>query len=318
MSDYPDSIASTADTPIKLCICLFTSQKQLSKAVSQLLKSDRYEVKCLHLLSELIDFVQNNYDGIDCLVLNVSQQVETIFDRLWQSEILLPAVIVEAEEPISKPNKLPTDSTNSSTAAQPDLYHQAEIRLYLTQLSEIGSYINLAISKFIRLASNSNLSHSKVENRLKEPEVPQSLIAQQRRLTEKLKERLGYSGFYYKRNSKSFYCNLSKQQQHNLNHQLSQSYRSILLDYFDDNSLVNQLIDEFVDQAFFADISTSQILEIHMEQIDDFAQQLKIEGRNDDILLDYRLPLIDVISHLCEMYRRSIPGKDISLELLLQ
>jgi circadian clock protein KaiA len=53
-----------------------------------------------------------------------------------------------------------------------------------------------------------------------------------------------------------------------------------------------------------------------MDLMDDFAHQLKIEGRNDDILLDYRLPLIDIISHLCEIYRRSIPESDASINLL--
>jgi circadian clock protein KaiA len=32
-----------------------------------------------------------------------------------------------------------------------------------------------------------------------------------------------------------------------------------------------------------------------------------LEGRSEDILLDYRLTLIDVIAHLCELYRRSVP-----------
>jgi circadian clock protein KaiA len=86
--------------------------------------------------------------------------------------------------------------------------------------------------------------------------------------------------------------------------------------YFTHDGDINKLIDEFVDRAFFADISTSQILEIHMDLMDDFSHQLKIEGRNDDILLDYRLPLIDIISHLCEIYRRSIPESDASLNLL--
>jgi circadian clock protein KaiA len=40
--------------------------------------------------------------------------------------------------------------------------------------------------------------------------------------------------------------------------------------------------------------------------MEDFSKQLKIEGRSDDILADYRITLIDVIAHLCEMYRRSI------------
>ena len=52
--------------------------------------------------------------------------------------------------------------------------------------------------------------------------------------------------------------------------------------------------------------------------MDEFAHQLKIEGRSEDILLDYRLALIDIIAHLCEMYRRSIPSEDISLDVLFK
>ena len=54
-------------------------------------------------------------------------------------------------------------------------------------------------------------------------------------------------------------------------------------------------------------MSVSQVLEIHMELMDRLAKKLKLEGRSEDILLDYRLTLIDAIAHLCEMYRRSIP-----------
>ena len=62
-----------------------------------------------------------------------------------------------------------------------------------------------------------------------------------------------------------------------------------------------------MNRAFFADISVPQIVEIHMELMDEFANQLKLEGRSEEVLLDYRLTLIDIIAHLCEMYRRSIP-----------
>jgi circadian clock protein KaiA len=56
-----------------------------------------------------------------------------------------------------------------------------------------------------------------------------------------------------------------------------------------------------------ADISVAHIVEIHMQLMDSFAKQLKLEGRSEEVLLDYRLTLIDIIAHLCEMYRRSIP-----------
>jgi circadian clock protein KaiA len=62
--------------------------------------------------------------------------------------------------------------------------------------------------------------------------------------------------------------------------------------------------------VFFADMSVSEVVEIHMDLMDDFANRLKIEGWSEDILLDYRLTLIDVIAHLCEIYRRSIPAEE--------
>ncbi|MCZ0903581.1 circadian clock protein KaiA, partial [Microcoleus sp. HI-ES] len=85
------------------------------------------------------------------------------------------------------------------------------------------------------------------------------------------------------------------------------SYRDIVLNYFSQDTAVNNQIDEFVNLAFFADVPVTQIVEIHMELMDEFAKQLKLEGRSEEILLDYRLTLIDAIAHMCEMYRRSIP-----------
>ena len=146
--------------------------------------------------------------------------------------------------------------------------------------------------------------------------APRSLIAQQQRLTEKLTERLSYLGFFYRRNPNHFWINLPQEQQTEFLQEISREYRQILLLYFDRDTKIERLIDRFVDRTFFANISTSQILEIHMELMDDFAHQLQIEGRNDDILLDYRLPLIDVISHLCEIYRRSVPNASASMNLL--
>jgi circadian clock protein KaiA len=43
-----------------------------------------------------------------------------------------------------------------------------------------------------------------------------------------------------------------------------------------------------------------------MEIVDEFSKQLKIEGRSDGVVMDYRLTLIDVLAHLCEIYRCSL------------
>lgn len=89
--------------------------------------------------------------------------------------------------------------------------------------------------------------------------------------------------------------------------QLKRDYREIILAYFSDEPSLNDQIDQFASLAFLADLPSSQIVEIHMEIMDEFSKHLKLEGRSDEILLDYRLTLIDMLAHLCEMYRRSIP-----------
>ena len=318
MSDYQDKFCSTENSiTSQLHICLFYTQQQLAKLVIERLNSDRFKVKDLSLSSNLVDFLTDN-EQIDCIVLVKDSQSSSALEQLWQSRILLPMVIVETEQPANTNFELADDCNFLDNITQTCIiYHQAEIHLYPTQLAEINTYINLAITKFLSLAPSSNLNTYKTINEPETEKVHSSLILQQRRLTEKIQARLeGYLGIYYKRQSSLFYRNLSKQEQEKLDQKLSQSYCQILLEYFNENSKINKLIDEFVDRAFFADISTSQILEIHMKLIDEFSYQLQIEGRNDDILLDYRLPLIDITAHLCEMYRRSIPGGDFSLELL--
>lgn len=321
MSDYQDRNLQLKNNTVlsKLHICLFSTHSQFAQSIIKLLYSDRYTIKFLTVIDELIDFVTQNQEQLDCILLINDIQLDSVLRQLCQLEVLLPTVIINTEpsvEAIEAENQDP--DTLIDIATLDTLYHQAEVLLYPTQLKEINSYINLAIAKFIKLAPDSE-NQALPKHELKLPKNWQSsLTTQQRRLTEKIKDRLGYLGFYYKRDRNDFYGNLDSKEQEKLQHELSLSYRKILLDYFSNGSQINKLIDKFVDRAFFADISTSQILEIHMELIDEFSHQLQIEGRSDDILLDYRLPLIDVTAHLCEMYRRSIPGDEISLDLLFK
>lgn len=310
MSDYYNQDLQTTpyQTNSKLYICVFSVEPIISQSIVKLLNDDSYQIENLSLVENLVDFLDNNRAKVDCLILSNQSSANVALSKLINFKVLLPAVIIDIDQPSDtavNPKKLP------EIVEYEALYHRAEVHLYLNQLSEIKTYVNVAMSKFLHLAPSTQLNGYKS---VLDPE--NHLILQQRRLTEKLKKRLGYLGFYCKRQSSSFYHNLNPERQQKLYLELSQNYRRILLEYFIDNSPINQLIDEFVDQAFFADISTSQILEMHMELIDDFSHQLQIEGRNDDILLDYRLPLIDTMAHLCEMYRRSAPGEDISFDLL--
>ena len=312
MSDYQNQISSVEEFETnKLSICLFSTQQQLSNLVAQLLDSDRYELNCFNSKSDLIDFISSNPEQMDCIVPIEDSEARAIFKHLWQLEILLPAIILELEP---KKILLEIDSIDDCSL-QPtnNIYHGAEIHLYLTQLAEIESYINMAIAKFINLVPNSSCECMTTH---RSQQICQSLAMQQGRLSRKIKQKRGDLKNGDRRDPQVFYNNLSKLKQEKLEQKLVSNYRQILLNYFDNNFKIEKSIDEFVGQAFFYNISTSQIIEIHMELIDSFAYQLKIEGRNEDILLDYRLPLIDIMAHLCEMYRRSACEERISSRLL--
>lgn len=88
-----------------------------------------------------------------------------------------------------------------------------------------------------------------------------------------------------------------------INH-LKADYRQILLIYFNtaDSSLKTR-IDQFIIKLFEHNVTVPQIIEMHMEIIDDFSKQLRLEGRKDEIVMDYRLTLIEILAQLCEMYR---------------
>ena len=85
--------------------------------------------------------------------------------------------------------------------------------------------------------------------------------------------------------------------------QLKSDYHQILINYFTTDKTLKEKIDQFIDAVFRANIPVPQIIEFHMELIEDFSIQLRLEGRSDEALLDYRLALIDILAHLCEHYR---------------
>jgi circadian clock protein KaiA len=307
----------------RLSICIFVPSSAIVHSLTTLLSGQKYHLHILNSATELSQFVLDHKEKLDCLIIAEDEESIPIIQQFYDQGVILPVIILDQSdssgEDKNTSDKRKTDS--EIIANQPTenhLYHSAEVHLQAQELENINKFIDKALARFLHLAPSCSLSEN--PNCLvtgKNIEEKQNfLLLQQRRLAEKLKERLGYLGVYYKRNPNYFYRHLSSSEQDELIEQLNSQYRAIILDYFHKESNVNQLIDDFVNQAFFADISVSQILEIHMDLMDEFAQQLKLEGRNEEILLDYRLTLIDLIAHLCEMYRRSIPKEDIPFDVL--
>ena len=293
-----------------LFLCLWVPEPEIVAALTQYLSGEHFELYFADSLDNFHHFICKNTDKIDSLIVSKSSDSFLVLRELSSVGTLLPAIIIELTQ--SKDETLNQETNKRSVSY---CYHSAEIEVNFNQIKKTAKFVNQAISQFLYLVPSCSLSNQ-TDRPSEELDIAKNegtfnfLSSQQKRLSDKLKERLGYLGVYYKRSSQAFFRNFSTTEKKEFRASLKAQYQQIILSYFLQDAQINAKIDDYVNRAFFADISASQILEIHMELIEEFSQQLKLEGRSEEILLDYRLTLIDVLAHLAEMYRRSIPREE--------
>lgn len=256
-------------------LSIYIFAPELAAPLKERLAAGRYRLVEVATSAELSAAIARDAEEIDCLIVQQTAEIEAILANLAAKDLLFPIVLFAA------------------AAAPPTLYHPGEVRLWATQLQALPAAIERAVGQFLGIVAA--------------PRAPQAQDAAQHRLAQKLQERLGYTGLYYKRDPQEFYRYLRAEERVRLRHELATQYRKLVLAYFSNDPQINAVIDRLTEDAFFADLSATQIVEIHMELMEEFSQQLRLEGRNEEILLDYRLALIDVIAHLSELYRRSLP-----------
>ena len=287
---------------INLQVCCLVAEANVNQtkySLTELLPEDRYTLTVVSDLEFLLSLLTKSQNAQDCLVIfgDTNGDVETIVDRLGMLDIFMPTILVL--------KNLYEQSEHHFEQSEAKDFYRASISISIDQIHDLSTIIDQAIATFIKISPQ--IRHQIYVN-IPDTPVSESLSVQQQRLADKLNERLGYLGVYYKRDSQSFLRNLFPEDKKDYIERLKRVYRLIVLEYFSQkNSDLNQNIDEFVNLSFFADLSISQVLEIHMELMDELAKQLRLEGRNEEVLLDYRITLIDIIAHLCELYRRSIP-----------
>ena len=290
----------------------FIQSPELKKGLEHHLDGQIYQIHFGEVEEPFFQWIQQNRHRVDCLVLESAPDLGALLETLQIRDILLPVVVIDGTiapaNPTAPPPDPATPTSGQDQAVSQSLaphYHGEMVYVGAAQLGQIEHFIHQAIHQFLNLPYN----HISARDTLSSLEDTRRFLLslQQQRLSEKLHERLGYLGVFYKRNPDNFIRNLPPPERTQLLGKLRTDYRGIVLNYFVKDELLNQRIDDFVNMAFFADVSVSKIVEVHMELMDSFSKQLKLEGRSEEILLDYRLTLIDVIAHLCEMYRRSIP-----------
>lgn len=309
-----DNLVPTSSTVWRpqLSIGVFVPTHELAERIMSNLQADSYIAVQIQSVEAFLKFITEERHQLDCLILEETQDFPTLSEYLQLQSISVAIIIVTTQQQTIEPSTSFPSPAETSTpehdtvGTHPYLYHSTEVWLGTHQLDLITAYIDKAISQFITHAITTRLREEPSSNDI-QTELTNFIIRQQRRLVSKLHERLGYLGVYYKRNPQNFLRNMSPTERQEFLEQLKSKYRQIVLNYFSAPQSLNNKIDEYVNLAFFADVSVTRIVEIHMELMDNFSKQLKLEGRSEDVLLDYRLTLIDTIAHLCEMYRRSIP-----------
>jgi circadian clock protein KaiA len=319
----------SSSTSIQIC-CFYAQvsgqlpsfNESIGESLNELLPVDRYTITTVYNVEAVIELLTRKH-GQDCLL--IWGQPDVVIQNLEKLGICLPTVaILEVSTSANTSSSLTTSDidftsanlTGKNSTSFNDLLQQylkefsnAIVSIDSDQLSEkLSEAIDQAIATFLKLSPYLKCNLPITPTGSSNSQIFVSVAAQQQRLAEKLKARLGYLGVYYKRDPKQFLRHLSEEDKQDYLNNLNQIYHSIILEYFKDRaSTINQLIDEFANLAFFGDVSVSQVLEIHMNLMDEFSKQLKLEGRSEEVLMDYRIALIDVIAHLCEMYRRSVP-----------
>lgn len=251
----------------------------LREACALWLKSGRYALVPMGDSSDSVEALSARREEVDAVLLEQGALAPEIYRVLREQELLLPAVVIgEVSGRIE--------------------YHDSEVHLPADQLEQLPYSLDAAISRFLRrgLLGAGGLGPGSPAN-----------TEENWKLANRLKDRLGYLGVYYKRDPERFFRHLPESEREELLRSLSRTYRDLLVSYFRDPATANQALESFVNTAFFADLPITLAVEIHMNLIEGFWKQLKLEGHKNDFLQDYRLALLDVMAHLCEMYRRSIP-----------
>ena len=266
-----------------LTIASLIRDPRLQDACARWLAGGRCQMAWVDPASDPLAELERRREEFDAVLLEQGALDPKAYQALSDLGLVLPAVVIGAVSGRVE-------------------FHDAEVHLPPDQLEQLSYSLDAAVSRFLRhgLVAASDSSSSSTIGQT--PDTPDRW-----KLANRLKGRLGFVGVFYKRDPSRFLRNLPELESHELIHSLERTYRDLLLSYFRDPAAANQALESFVNTAFFSDLPITKTVEIHMNLIDGFSKQLKLEGHKNDFLQDYRLALLDVMAHLCEMYRRSIP-----------
>lgn len=260
----------------------------LAESIQQHLFQQSFAVHWSQSPSDYIDWIVINRHIVDCLIVQSSVETVSTLSVLKRQDLLLPTLML-------------VENLDAETLGIADAYHEAVVELASSTLSDhAGAAVKQAVERYLHLPTHAD-----------NPQMSEAadrrffiLGLQKQRIAQKLNQSLDRVSQRYKRDEQKFLRNMPSAEQQEFVRALRQDYRLIVLNYFKEDVDIDQQIEDLATTVFFADVPVPKIVELHMDLIDAFSKQLRLEGRDDGILVDYRLTLIDVLAHLSEKYRR--------------
>jgi len=266
-----------------LTVAALIREPRLLAACTRWLEGGRSRLVALGSEPNALQQLERRRDDFDALLLEQGVLSPADCHTLQENGPLLPAVVIGQ---VSGTTEL----------------HRAEVHLPPDQLEQLSYSLDAAVSRYLRHGPAGEGQTPAGTGEALGADTPERW-----KLANRLKDRLGFLGVFYKRDPARFLRRLPASEREELLRSLERTYRDLLLSYFRDPAAANQALESFVNTAFFSDLPITKTVEIHMNLIDGFSKQLKLGGHKAEFLQDYRLALLDVMAHLCEMYRRSIP-----------
>jgi circadian clock protein KaiA len=213
------------------CLVAADNVNQTKSSLANFLPADRYTITVVSELEALVSLLTKPQNIQDCLVIfgdslenakqDETQAVEAVVDHLGMLNIFMPTILVlEDLYEQSDPHSEQGESKDFSKD-----FYQAIVSINFDQVQNLSAIIDQAIATFIKTAPQ--IRHQVYVNIPNAP-ISESLTVQQQRLADKLNERLGYLGVYYKRDSRLFLRNLSPEDRKEYIGRLKSIYRTII------------------------------------------------------------------------------------------
>ena len=130
----------------------------------------------------------------------------------------------------------------------------------------------------------------------------QNIASNIRKESVETNQRVKYSDTY----SQNSFDSISAFERERISERFKFIYGQIVFDCFSSAKAIDNKIDSFVREALLVNLPRDIVIKVHMELMENLEHQLPVESLRSDYLSNFRLVLVNVITHLDSAYQSAI------------